>query len=362
MAAEPVVSVVICTHNRPDMLAQAVQSCLTHATRTNLPFEVVVADNSADEYAAGVLAGFRTDRTLRPVKASPQNISVARNAGIRASRGSWVAFLDDDQVVEPGWLDSLVATARRTEADVVLGAVVARYEEGRTPERDWGLFSRELDWPSGSIVALSGPARPPRFSFGTGNSLWDRARCFGEQAPFDEAFGACGGEDFELYLRLERRGRRFAWCPEAVVSEVVPHARTSLRHHLKRAFSGAQVYVAATVKNSDRPRTTTAGLMGRGLLQAGLWGVAAPALLPASRLMRLWRGRFRKREGVGRGVSLGEGRFGDAVLSGLAFGLGKLLWWRRLALYQREAASRAGPARPRSAVAPARNAAGSPVA
>lgn len=361
MVAEPIVSVVICTHNRPDMLAQAVASCLDDATRTELPFEIVVADNSAEGYAAELLAGFPAGRALRAVPAFPQNISVARNAGIAASRGAWIAFLDDDQVVAPGWLDSLVATARRTEADVVLGAVVARYEEGRPPERDWGLFSRELDWPSGSIVAVNGPAQPPRFSFGTGNSLWKRARCFAGEAPFDEAFGACGGEDFELYLRLERQGRRFAWCPEAAVSEVVPHGRTSLRHHLKRAFSGAQVYVAATVKNAGRPRLAAMGLMARGFLQAAFWGVASPALLAASLLQRLL-GRRKAREGAGRGVGLEEGRFGDALLSGLAFGMGKLLWWRRLALYQRESASRSGAGRPRRAVAPARSTAGSPVA
>ncbi len=316
----PTASVVITTHSRPRLLEAALRSCLANATRRGLPFEVVVADNSATRYAAAVLARFPTTPPLRAVPCAPANISVARNAGLRAAAAPLVAFLDDDQEVEPGWLDALVGTLERTGADAAVGVVRPRLEPGATPapwDPESRQFSRLGALPDGAPIAVSGPARPRDFVMGTGNSIWRASTCFTDPAPFDPGFGTCGGEDLELFLRLERRGRRFAWCAGAVACEVVPSSRLAMRYALLRAYSGGQVYAAAMLRHRGigLPRLLAAAMaqaLGQGALALALWPFAAA-----------------------------RGRFGRAALAA-AGALGKLSWGRRVALYRAEAAQRQG--------------------
>lgn len=318
----PVVSVVITTHSRPLLLEAALRSCLAHATTRGLDFEVVVADNSPDAHAAGVLARLDATVPLRAAPCSPSNISVARNAGLRAARAPLVAFLDDDQEVEPGWLDALVDTLQRTGADVVLGVVRPSLPPGVAPA-PWDpksrLFSRLSAMPDGAEVVAGGPARTRDFVVGTGNSLWRADTCFTEPEPFDHAFGACGGEDLELFLRLEGAGRRFVWCPGAMVREKVPASRFALRYALLRAFSGGQVYAALALRHSG---ASPVGMALHGLGQVVVMGLVALLLWP---------------------FPGARGRFGRAALAA-AGGLGKLTWRRRVALYHEEAAQRAGTA------------------
>jgi succinoglycan biosynthesis protein ExoM len=208
-------SVVICTYNRPALFAAALRSCLRDATRRALPFEIVIADNSVSGHAAGIVAAERAGEktAVRVVTVAPPNISLARNAGLRAAAAPLVAFLDDDLEVEPGWLDALVDVLAATGADVALGPVRPRFPGGNPPDWDpaGARFTRVLACPTGSPVAAGGREKPAGFAVSTASSIWRVKTCFTDAAPFDPAFGACGGEDLDLFLRLARRGRRFVW-------------------------------------------------------------------------------------------------------------------------------------------------------
>ena len=316
MSGPPLVaSVVICTYNRPHMLAATLRSCLRDATLRGLGFEVIIADNSIEGHAPAIVAAIgEAAAAVRVVPASPPNISIARNAGLRAARADLVAFLDDDLQVVPGWLDALVDTMAQTGADVVVGPV--RPDFGGPPPA-WdplgARFTRAPDLPSGTNLPASGKQRVRGLALSTASSIWRAATCFTDADPFDPAFGPCGGEDFELFLRLERRGRRFAWCAEAAVWETVPPNRVAFSYHVLRAYSGAQVYAAATICNADRKLLTTARLALIGLAQAGAWGL-------------LWLPL----------VLLGRKAPARRALFGLVEGWGKLTWWRRVALYHVE--------------------------
>lgn len=97
----PLVSVVIPTHNRPALLAEAISSVLTNGYD---PIEVVVSDNSADAVARSVVQGFKDNR-LRyvsgPVGASP--FANWQSASVHAT-GDYIFKLDDDDRIMPGFL------------------------------------------------------------------------------------------------------------------------------------------------------------------------------------------------------------------------------------------------------------------
>ena len=126
----------------------------------------------------------------------------------------------------------------------------------------------EETWASvDAIGALTG------FAPSTACSIWRAATCFTDPEPFDPVFGACGGEDLDLFLRLERRGRRIVWCAEAGVCETIPDERTTFSNHLMRTYSGAQAYAAVTIKNADHAVPVAADVMARGALQAAACGL-----------------------------------------------------------------------------------------
>ena len=318
----PNASVVICTYNRLHMLENAVASCLADATVRGTPFEVVIADNSPTGHARVLAGRLAADgHAVRWVAAHPPNISVARNAGLHAATAPLVAFMDDDLALEPGWLDHLLDTLERTGADVAIGPVRPRFAAGAAPAWDpeGSRFTRVLPVPSGTPVMASGPGRVAGFAISTASSLWRAATCFTDPVPFDPAFGASGGEDLDLFLRLQARGRRFVWCAEAGVWETIPAGRTALRYQALRAYSGGQVYTAAAIRHAAAPRLRAADIMARGLVQL----VAGGAGLAAAGLLRPFTG------------SAGQQRLVRHAL-GVAAASGKLAWWRKLPLYHVE--------------------------
>ncbi len=315
-------SVVICTYNRLRMLEDAVANCLQNATREGAAFEVVIADNSPGGHArelAGRLAA--AGRRVRWVAASPPNISIARNAGLHAAAAPLVAFMDDDLALEPGWLDHLMRTLERAGADVAIGPVRPRFAAGAPPAWDpeGSRFTRVLTLPSGAGVMAGGPARVAGFAISTASSLWRAGTCFTDGQPFDPAFGVSGGEDLDLFLRLEGRGRRFVWCAEAGVWETIPASRTALRYQAMRAYSGGQVYTATAIRYAAAPWRRAADIMAGGAAQvaAGAVGVGGALLLAP------FTGAAGQRRLVRRALNL-------------AAAAGKLAWWRKLPLYHVE--------------------------
>jgi succinoglycan biosynthesis protein ExoM len=324
LSGGPTASVVICTYNRPALLAASLRSCLADATRRGLAFEIIVADNSVAAHAAGIVAALPPGGApVRVVAVSPPNISLARNAGLRAAAAPLVAFMDDDLELAPGWLDALVAVLERTGADAAIGPVRPRFPDGTAPDwdPDGARFTRTLDVASGTRLYAGGTERLAGFALSTASSLWRAATCFTDVAPFDPVFGACGGEDLDLFLRLERRGCCFVWCAEAEVRETILPGRMEAGYHVLRAFSGAQVYAAATVKNAAHPVRATIGIGLRGLAQAAVFG-AMYVPLGAMRRLRLGGARVE--------------RVATRAALAAAAGWGKVTWRQRVALYHVE--------------------------
>jgi succinoglycan biosynthesis protein ExoM len=234
-------SVVICTYERPVLLAATLRSLTAQEFVPASDAEIVVVDNSDGGSARPVVerlsAGSRI--AVRYVTAHPANISVARNAGCRESRGEAIAFLDDDQEAAPGWLAAVLEGLARFPHDVFFGPIAPRYEDPAavTPAART-LFTREASFPAGhDLFALRRPAEQT-FVLSTANSVFRRATALPGSAPFDPDFGQCGGEDFHLLCRLERAGRRFGWLAEAGASDFVPAHRCATAYLVRRHFAG----------------------------------------------------------------------------------------------------------------------------
>jgi glycosyltransferase involved in cell wall biosynthesis len=101
----PAFSVIICTYNRGDLVASAVQSVLD---QTFPDFEVVVVDDGSTDDTLERVAAI-PDLRVRSVRRDNGGLSAARNTGVAASCGTFVTFLDDDDRPETDWLEQFAA-------------------------------------------------------------------------------------------------------------------------------------------------------------------------------------------------------------------------------------------------------------
>ncbi|GJD36169.1 glycosyltransferase family 2 protein [Methylobacterium aerolatum] len=307
-------SVVICTYERPGLLAALLGSLLAQDAPRDA-VEIVVVDNSDGGSARSVVEGLGAGAALplRYVTAHPANISVARNVGVRESRGEAVAFLDDDQEAEPGWIAAILDGLARLPHDVFFGPIAPRFEapEAVTPAARL-LFTRASDAPAGHD--LFAPRRPAAqgFVLSTANSIFRRRTALPGPEPFNPDFGECGGEDLHLLCRLAREGRRFGWLPAARATDFVPRHRCGTGYLVRRHFAGGQAYAAALIRTSASPRWEGAMMAAKALVQIGLLPLTALAML--------------RREAPARSIAI--------RVAGIA---GKLCWRSLYPLYRAEA-------------------------
>ena len=102
------VSLVIATFNHARVLAEAIDSALS---QTLDPVEVVVVDDGSTDDTPTVLARYAA--RIRVLRQPNRGLAAARNAGLAATRGSYVAFLDADDVLAPTKLAEQVAVLER---------------------------------------------------------------------------------------------------------------------------------------------------------------------------------------------------------------------------------------------------------
>jgi glycosyltransferase involved in cell wall biosynthesis len=160
-----------------------------------------------------------------------RNIALVRNRAILEAEGQFVAFIDDDEFPVPGWLAEMVDLCNRVGCDGVLGPVRPFFDD---PPPEWlvrGRFHDRAEHPTETILNWKDTR--------TGNVLL-RREVLDEAGPAFRAEFGNGGEDQDFFRRAMARGRRFVWCNEAVVYEVVPPERWRRSYLLKRALLRGQ--------------------------------------------------------------------------------------------------------------------------
>lgn len=203
MPPVPPIAVVVPTRGRPERLARLLAAL-------EGPAELVVVVDGPDPATDAVLHATRAT-VLR--HAAPRGPAAARNTGWRAARAPLIAFLDDDCVPTPGWLEALAAPRE----EVVVGRV--------TPEALLrGPLSRSLTVEAALPWFPSANVRYPR-------ALLERLGGFDERFPFP------AGEDTDLGWRALEVGATVAFASEALVLHAVhePTLPQALRHALRWA-------------------------------------------------------------------------------------------------------------------------------
>lgn len=192
-ASRRLISVVVPTRDRPDYLRQALASIRALET-ADVGFEILIGDNGSDPRTAAVSAEFGA----RHLPVSKPGAGAARNAGLAAAQGEFIAFLDDDDL----WMDTHIRPHLELfDADPSLEAVMAQVipvnDEMRALDDPWPFRApREGDDLIHSMLSGYYPQ--------IGATIV-RAHVRDEVGLFDESL--LGDQDWDWQLRLARRRR-----------------------------------------------------------------------------------------------------------------------------------------------------------
>lgn len=211
--ARPPVSVVICTAGRIRHLPRTVESIRQQTYR---PLEIVLvvgpSTDATDQYAA-------TLSDVKVLKVDRLNLSYARNVGIRAAGGEFVAFIDDDAVPAPRWLEETVRLFQEEGPSCggIGGAVINESARSRPLQFRHGLVSElgEID----DIRLEPGEANSPAgpwFNRVMGTNMTFRRSALLAIGGFDETFEYTHDET-DVCIALIRCGYRIVHHGRAIV-------------------------------------------------------------------------------------------------------------------------------------------------
>jgi succinoglycan biosynthesis protein ExoM len=223
------ICVCICTFKRAELLRRLLVGLNKQRTDGLFTYSVVVADNDPAQSARPVLASFSSAALVRVTYCfeSEQNIALARNKALKHAEGDFIAFIDDDEHPADDWLLNLFKTRELYGVDGVLGPVKPYFEQDPPKWAMKGRFFERPTYNTGYSVNWE-QAR-------TGNVLFARDILNAVDIPFRSEFNTAG-EDVDFFRRMMENGRKFVWCNEAIVYEVVPASRCTRRYLLRRAL------------------------------------------------------------------------------------------------------------------------------
>lgn len=255
-ADTPLISVIIATRNRTDSLAL----CLAAFEEVDYPnYEIVVVDNApSTEDTAELIAGrYAGDPRIRYAREPHPGLGWAHNCGLRRATGEYIAFTDDDVIVDRHWLSELLrGFAMGDNVGCVTGLVVP--QEIETPSQYWfdthsgfnkGFRRRVFDMGANRPDDRLFPWRSSMF--GTGANMAFRAAALRSVGGLDPVLGpgtlAKNGEDLDIYFRIIEAGYQLVYQPAALVNHLHRADYPALRDQFYTYGVGFTAYLTKLV-------------------------------------------------------------------------------------------------------------------
>lgn len=269
------VSVVVCSRNRPAMLADSLRSL---QRTTYSPLEILVVDNAPNDNATREVAeAFAIDDPRVRYTCEPRpGKSLALNHGLATASFDIVAITDDDVLADPGWPTAISAAFAADPQTACVTGMVASSALNTQSER---YFDARYSWGEGFIPRrydLVGHRHPSRFypftagMFGTGANCAFRRSIALQVGGFDPLLGAGGarrgGADLDMFVRILLADGRISYLPSALIWH---RHRSDTRALAKQIYAYGHGLGAYLAKYLPEPELRAA-LLRHGLRHAAL--------------------------------------------------------------------------------------------
>jgi len=178
---DPLISVIICTYNRADILSDCLQS-LKDQTLPQDQYEVIIVDNNSTDATPAVISRF-TNGNIRGVVETRQGVSHARNRGWKEAKGEYVSYSDDECRIPSNWLEIARGIIRDRSPDLFGGPYRAAYISSKPK---W------FDDRYGSFIPYPTPKYLTGDQFLAGSNIFIRKSILSQKIGFDGSFGMTG--------------------------------------------------------------------------------------------------------------------------------------------------------------------------
>lgn len=228
------ISVVVCTYNRPQLLKKCLQSLIKQSIDKNL-YEVIVVNNNSTKDTLEVVSDFAKNHPIiKIVTEKKLGHSYARNLGWKHAKGKYVAFIDDDAHADNDWMAEIISFTKKYPTVGVFGGPYKRYF--LIPPPRWfpdGYGTLNLGKKVKQIY-------PPK-EWLTGTNVIFKKILFEKFGGFNINFGLRGhttiyGEETELMFKLYQLGEKIYYVPTIKVNHLVAQYKYNMWWLLKNDF------------------------------------------------------------------------------------------------------------------------------
>jgi len=234
-----IISAIICTYNRYGYLRKVINS-LIEQTFNNSKYEIIIVDNGSISDIKGIIAkDFSHIENLKYIREPKIGLSIARNRGWQEANGKYVAFLDDDAIAAPDWLEKIVENFETVKP--MPGCIGGKVEPIWESERPKWLSDKM----AGTLTILD-LSEEPLF-------LTDKKKCIvgtnmafpknilDHLGGFQVNLGRMGSkllsnEENLLRQNLIEEGYEIFYHPEIIVKHHIPAERLKKKWFYKRMF------------------------------------------------------------------------------------------------------------------------------
>jgi glycosyltransferase involved in cell wall biosynthesis len=235
----PLISVIVCTRNRAELLARALASVAGQEFPRD-DYEILVVDNGSTDRTPEVAMEFQGRVDIRCLREERVGLCIARNTGWQAASGRYVAFFDDDAIALPGWLAAIRdGFGAASEPVGAIGGRVRPIWGGPRPPWLADAIAGSLtivDWgPSGKFID------DIRREWLVGANMAVPKALLAEVGGFHPWLDRVGNNllssgDVFLQKELMRRGYRCLYLPAMAVQHLIPASRLNQQWFARRFY------------------------------------------------------------------------------------------------------------------------------
>ena len=284
---EPKVSIITPLHNKGPYIAETIESVLSQS----FPYwEMIVVENNSSDNGPAVVRSYEgKDKRVRLLVSDKQGPGVSRNLGMAEASGEWIQFLDADDLLLPGHLQTMFDKSRENAACDLL---TCDWLEGASVAESHCQRKRPTNRPGRSHWKQSAVAFTPWVV----HAAWVRQSALGEAPWWDESFDRLKAEDHVFWFRVLLRSREAAYSPHVGVFYRMEaaasgrHSKTDFAAHLQTLDRTMQANVKLLEASGEMLGYEHRRALLNSYLELGLLFARDPEL---ARLVKLRTKQFR---------------------------------------------------------------------
>lgn len=232
-------SVIIPTLNRADYISRLLDS-LALLEPSNFEWEVIVVDNGSIDNTSEVVHQKQLELPIkiRYVLEPRPGLHEGRHRGIKEASGQYIAYLDDDMILAPTWLQGIKMVYEK-KADAVIGRILPRWD-GTPPNWLMHMYRTGVLSHLG-LLDLGKTPMPTDFFFGGNLFIMKKTiisfRGFHPDGMPPDMVLYRGDGETGLWMKMRAAGMDLWYEPAALAYHIIPQERMTIEYFCKRAYN-----------------------------------------------------------------------------------------------------------------------------